>query len=781
MSFSSGARARIPPERCASRRRSTRRTARPITPDPSSDATRLSFSAAASGVYNVLIADDIRIDGKQTGAYAIHFARVNNPCNAQPLDCGSVSQGRIDGVMRFSTYSIAADNGDAFLVRLLRADLNTSFKPRLEIYDPLGRLVQIGSTTDLARFTFKAGVAGVYTVLAGDGLDGTRTGAYSVSLARLNRPCNAAPLGCASLAAGSIGGPLQFTSYAYTAAAGESFTVRMLDPNGSLQEAVEVYDPEGNPAGTSVPGNVQAVDVLHPAAGAYTIVAMDAGKTAGQGPFALQLYRTRNACAPPAAQGAPLRGVVTGSAPFTAYSLAAAAGDALLVRSASLTENFNAGMDLYDAEGARVASGTFALTAAVKTAGSYTLIVGASAPRTAGAYALSWQAMNRPANVLPLGCGQTAGGALSPGAQFRYYSAPADAGDTLRLLLTRLSDGFSPQMELYEPAGKRLALTTTDLTRKVADAGNYVIVLSPGTTMAETGGYALAFQKINRPCGAVALACGQSVLRTAEAPGQLDAITFAGAAGERMSLRLPTRSGNFSPFIELYDPAGYPGAIGGARLAHAYALRHRRLRAAGARPLGRRGREVPRRVAAGAGRLPRHRRGEAVHPLAAAHRRRSTYRRFSVPYSMGIGRQRGCGFARNPALHRRRQHIPGGARHGSRRRQPILRLAGARQHRSEPHGGDSSDRHGCSRQFSLGRKRPARAARRRLHTELHCHVRVRRPESCEQGQVRGRAACGVHLRRVGQFDRGAQHAAMSRSYANAFRNCSTAQARSSWR
>ena len=529
---------------------------KPVTPDPSSDATRLSFSAAASGLYNVLIADDVRIDGKQTGAYAIYFARVNKPCNAQPLDCGSVSQGRIEGVMRFSTYSIAAGDGDAFLVRLLRSDLNTSFKPRLEIYDPLGRLVQIGSTTDLARFTFKAAVAGVYTVLAGDGLDGTRTGAYSVSLARLNRPCNAAPLGCASLATGSIGGPLQFTSYAYTAAAGESFTVRMLDPNGSLQEAVEVYDPEGNPAGTSVPGNVQAVDVVRPSAGAYTIVAMDAGKTAGQGPFAIQLYRTRNACAPLAAQGAPLRGVVTGSAPFTAYSLPAAAGDALLVRSASLTETFNAGMDLYDAEGARVASGTFSLTAAVKTAGNYTLIVGASAPRTAGAYALSWQAMNRPANLLPLGCGQTAGGALSPGSQFRYYAAAADAGDTIRLLLTRLSDGFRPQMELYDPAGKRLALTTTDFTRKVADAGNYVLVLSPGTTMAETGGYALAFQKANRPCAAVALACGQSVLRTAEAPGQLDALTFAGSAGERIALRLPTRSGSFSPFIELYDPAG---------------------------------------------------------------------------------------------------------------------------------------------------------------------------------------------------------------------------------
>ena len=54
---------------------------------------------------------------------------------------------RIDGTLRFSSYSIAAAAGDAFLVRLMRTDATTGFKPRAEIYDPQGRLASVGATT----------------------------------------------------------------------------------------------------------------------------------------------------------------------------------------------------------------------------------------------------------------------------------------------------------------------------------------------------------------------------------------------------------------------------------------------------------------------------------------------------------------------------------------------------------------------------------------------------------------------------------------------------------
>jgi YD repeat-containing protein len=39
-------------------------------------------------------------------------------------------------------------------------------------------------------------------------------------------------------------------------------------------------------------------------------------------------------------------------------------------------------------------------------------------------------------------------------------------------------------------------------------------------------------------------------------PGQLDTLTFNGVAGDQMTIRLSPRSGNYSPFVEMYNAAG---------------------------------------------------------------------------------------------------------------------------------------------------------------------------------------------------------------------------------
>ena len=179
---------------------------------------------------------------------------------------------------------------------------------------------------------------------------------------RLNRPCNAGTIGCGALAAGSFSRPLASSVYTYAAAAGESFTLRMLDYTGALQPDLEVYDPQGNPVGQSTSGNVTGVDVAQPAAGAYTVVAMDAGVLQAGGPFGIELLRTKNACSAAPAQGQTVNGVINGAQPFISYSIPATNGDALLVRSASVTPGFAAQMDLYDPTGVRLHSGTFALS-----------------------------------------------------------------------------------------------------------------------------------------------------------------------------------------------------------------------------------------------------------------------------------------------------------------------------------------------------------------------------------------------------------------------------------
>src|SRR5205085_2570016 len=254
-------------------------------------------------------------------------------------------------------------------------------------------------------------------------------------------------------------------------------------------------------------------------------------------------------------RGQTVNGVVSSAAPFVSYSLPVETGDALSVRSASNTPGFTPSMELYDPEGVRLDASVFSLARKVTAAGTYTLVLGAAAARTGGGYALSWQLLSRRAVATPLAGGGSVTASLAVSNQFRYYTVGADAGDILRLIFTRLSDNFAPQVELFDPAGARVT-ANSDITQKAASGGNYLIVISPATAAAETGSFTLVYQRPNNPCSPVTLTCGQTTLRQVNLAGQLDTFTFNGTGGDLTTLRLASRSGAYSPFVEFYNAAG---------------------------------------------------------------------------------------------------------------------------------------------------------------------------------------------------------------------------------
>ena len=123
------------------------------------------------------------------------------------------------------------------------------------------------------------------------------------------------------------------------------------------------------------------------------------------------------------------------------------------------------------------------------------------------------------------------------------------------LLFTRTSDNFSPQVEIFDPTGARIA-ANSDVTQKVPAAGSYLLLVSPSTTSIETGSYTIAYQRPNNPCSPVSLTCGQTNLRQVTLPGQLDTFTFNGKGGDVTTIRLATRTGAYSPFVEMYNASG---------------------------------------------------------------------------------------------------------------------------------------------------------------------------------------------------------------------------------
>lgn len=517
-------------------------------------ASTATITFPKSGTYSVIVSGPLN---GSLGAYSLGTLRLNRPCDgAQALSpCSAVVDGAVTGLIRSQIYRLSASANDSYLVRLLRPDANSLFRPRLDIYDQAGAQVLPLNTTDLGRANFTVPADGVYTLVLTDSFDSAQSGAYSLSLLRLNRPCDAGTLSCGVPSAGSLSRALASSVYTYTAGAGESFSVRMLPGSGAPQPAIEVYDSRGNLVGQPLPGNFAGVDVTKPAAGVYTVIATDSSKTPAASTFTLDLLRTTNACSVPADRGATVNGVVSATVPFLAYRIAAASGDVLSLRSSSSTAGFASQMELYDPDGVRLDSGVFSLSRKAAAAGNYTVILGAAVPLTAGGYSFAWQLLNLPAGASPLACGAATAGALSPSNQFRYYTLAANAGDTLRLIFTPIDNNFTPQIETFDPAGARIA-ANRDVTQKAAAGGNYLVVVSPSGTLTETGAYTLAFQRPNNPCSPLPLTCGQTTLRPVTLPGQLDTFSFNATGGDQTTIRLSSRSGSYSPFAEMYSTAG---------------------------------------------------------------------------------------------------------------------------------------------------------------------------------------------------------------------------------
>jgi YD repeat-containing protein len=518
----------------------------------SSDSSRMLCTIPADGTYTFLVGDNV---GTGTGKYSTSIWRLNKPCNAQALSCGAATSGQITGPLRISSYSVDAQAGDVYMLRLLRGNASGSFVPKVEVYQPVtGLQAQSLRATDIAGITFTASVAGTYNLIAFDDSDGTQSGAYTVSATRLNRPCDGSvALGCGFLAPGSINQPLQTGMYSYPTNAGDAFTVRLVDTAGSLSTALQVYSPNGSQV-AAAPGTTKGVDVVNSPGGAYTILVTDQSRTPQQGTFALEAFNTRGGCGANPAQGQSVSGLISGPVPFNSYVLSGSPGDALLVRSASFTPGFAANVDLYDPNGRRLGSGTSSVAPPALTAGgAYTAIVGAAAARATGSYAFSWQLLNNPV-AAPLQCGQTVSAPLSAASQFWYYAVNAADGDLLKFLLTRQPATLNAQVELFDQRGTRLVGSTGDIVRKVT-AGNYLLLVSPASSSAESGGFGLSLQRPNNPCSAAALSCGQTVLQQAPVPGELDAFTFSGNAGDQISITVTPRQGNYTPVTELYDQA----------------------------------------------------------------------------------------------------------------------------------------------------------------------------------------------------------------------------------
>jgi len=184
----------------------------------------LHITFPTSGTYSVLVSGPL--DGS-LGSYSLGTLRLNRPCDgATALSCSSVVDGSVPGLIRNQMYSLSASANDSYMVRLLRPTPTAcSGRAWISTIRPAPRCSSSIPTTWRESIHGSGGRPLTLVVT-------TATTAHRA--ARTRSPC------CASTgvrrrdtelqraSVGSFPRTLASSVYAYTAAAGESFSVRML-------------------------------------------------------------------------------------------------------------------------------------------------------------------------------------------------------------------------------------------------------------------------------------------------------------------------------------------------------------------------------------------------------------------------------------------------------------------------------------------------------------------------------------------------------------------------
>jgi hypothetical protein len=514
------------------------------------DPHQINITLAVTGTYKILLRD---ANNLYTGDYVLYWQRMNNPCNVvSSVACGQVVTGTIGtgaSPPPWRVYTFSASANDVVTLRAI----NTSggfFSPYMELYNPSG--VRIARSSYCQIFYVTLAVTGTYKILFSDDYN-TYGGDYVLTWQRLNNPCNVvSSVACGQVVTGTIGtgvSPPPWRVYTFSASANDVVTLRTASPSLGIYPWIELYDPSGVYLDS---GN--QIDVTLAVTGAYKILLSDL--YAGSGDYVLTWQRVKNPCnAVTISCGQVLSGSVSVSGEIDAYKFTGSVGDVVTIRVSNTGGYLIPHAELYDPSGVQIVS-----EGALTVAGSYTILVRDTYNTSGGDYVLTWERMNNPCNVVAnLSCGQVVTGTIGTGVSpppWRVYTFSALANDVVTIRTRKTSGGsFDPYMELYNPSGIWIGGRSSQIDMTLAVTGTYKILL--GDAYNTYGGdYVLTWERMNNPCNAVTISCGQVLSGSVSVAGEIDAYKFTGSIGDVVTIRVSNTGGYLIPHAELYDPSG---------------------------------------------------------------------------------------------------------------------------------------------------------------------------------------------------------------------------------
>lgn len=274
--------------------------------------------------------------------------------------------------------------------------------------------------------------------------------------------------------------------------------------------------------------------------------------------------------------GVTLEGAIGVSGGQESYTFDAKAGDVVEVRMTHLGTNaFTCRPEIKASSGATVGTGLSSsvaeITARLSETGTYTIVAREFSDKT-GAFAVSMLLINGQPSVGEedgigvIRNGQTVLGGIWTAGDLDAQVFYARMGDTVQIRMTGTGpDPFDAAPELWSPEGVKLAsalsFSAAEITVTLTNMGFHTIVCKAAGD--RLGPYSVSLIR----CGEYpqfAADADLNVLRHGamnfariDAPGDLDAGTFAAAAGDHALIRMRrATSSTFDSVVELYAPSG---------------------------------------------------------------------------------------------------------------------------------------------------------------------------------------------------------------------------------
>ncbi len=408
--------------------------------------------------------------------------------------------------------------------------------------------------------------SGVYTIAASD-LGATNTGAYGLSLQRLNGPVGATSLSFGQNLADALVADGEIDTYTIAANQNDVIVLRMSSTASTLKPLIRLYRADGALlcSAYSYGAIAELSNCVAPATETYTIL-VTAFADSTVGTYSLAVQRPNNpVAAQPLLFGQPTLATLATMAELDAYTFNANQEDTVVLRMGRATGGLKPQVRVYGPTGTLLCGNSSygAVTGAIcliPVSGTYTVLSSAFNDPATGSYGLTIQRVNAPPNATPLAAGITATSALTAAGQLATYTFAGAANHAVYLRMGAINSAIKPEISVYGDNGALICSkytygATVDVGPCLLPRTGMYTVLVNSFDVPATGGYGLTFQRITAPEQATTLYFGAPSFATLNSPASIGAFQFTAAASSSVRLRMTTGSA-LNPVIQIFSADG---------------------------------------------------------------------------------------------------------------------------------------------------------------------------------------------------------------------------------